>query len=120
MFCIYFLLSVWSLFPTAAEKAERDADRETDIEMKKMSEYSPDPSLTKEERWERNRQIFLNLPKTPNNAQGFGAGLNPMTPRTVAFTHLNGGEGPSRQMEGRRVLPFRQQYDGADRTIDAR
>lgn len=86
--------------------------------MKKLSEYRPDP-VTREEQRDMNRQIFLNLPKTPTTPWGRGAD-NPMTPRTVAFTQLNGGasqqgghagmgmassgQGPSR------LLPFRQQY----------
>ena len=63
-----------------------------------------DDGLTKEEKWERNRQVFLNLPKTPNTPH-YGA-RNPMTPRTTAFTQLSGGDasGPSRP------LAFRQQF----------
>lgn len=82
--------------------------------------------MTRDEQRDMNRQIFLNLPKTPTTPWGRDAS-NPMTPRTVAFTQLNGGggataagpsshhhttssgQGPSRS------LPFRQQYgDGVD------
>lgn len=79
--------------------------------MKKIEEYSPDSELSQEEKWERNRQMFLNLPKTPNTP-GFGQ-RNPMTPRTVAFTALNGGAGPSQPLASAGPsgpLPFRQQY----------
>lgn len=86
--------------------------------MKKvMTENSPDSELSQEEKWERNRQIFLNLPKTPNTP-GFGA-KNPMTPRTVAFTQLSGGPGQAQvrrqaQMPSSRGpaggLKFREQY----------
>lgn len=69
--------------------------------------YSDDEGLTKDERREKNRQLFLNLPKTPNTP-GFGV-HNPMTPRTVAFTQLNGGERPHVSSAGpSRSLPFRE------------
>ena len=104
------------MIPTQRERTER----QTDIEMKKLGEYSPDPS-TREENREMNRQIFLNLPKTPTTPWG-RSNLNPMTPRTVAFTQLNGGraasddsfsqvsagQGPSR------TLPFREFYKGKE------
>lgn len=105
------------MWPTKEEKAERMQRREEDIEMKKFGEYTPDSDLSREETWEKNRQIFLNLPKTPNTP-GFGA-KNPMTPRTVAFTQLNGGQapGPSSSRATPAVsssgLKFRDQYGGA-------
>jgi hypothetical protein len=91
--------------------------------MGKLSEYRPQ-TMTRDEQRDMNRQIFLNLPKTPTTPWGRDPS-NPMTPRTVAFTQLNGaapsgyhhgtpqvvgaGQGPSR------LLPFRQQYgDGVD------
>ncbi|KAK4547107.1 hypothetical protein LTR36_001328 [Oleoguttula mirabilis] len=109
LFSSYLILSIWSLFPTKAELAEREADRtDPDIEMKKVVMDSPESEMSQEDKWERNRQIFLNLPKTPNTA-GFGAN-NPTTPRTVAFTQLNGGPGPSRQQGPAGGLKFREQY----------
>jgi hypothetical protein len=88
-----------------------------------LSEYRPQ-TMTRDEQRDMNRQIFLNLPKTPTTPWGRDPS-NPMTPRTVAFTQLNGaapngyqhgtpqvvgaGQGPSR------LLPFRQRYgDGVD------
>jgi len=125
LFSAYFILSIWSIIPTAEEKAERAAEQESDIEMRKYTvDYktayeSPDSEMSKEEKWERNRQIFLNLPKTPNTP-GF-ATKNPMTPRTVAFTALNGGEGPSRLTRPTGALPFRQQFgDQQAKVPDAR
>jgi len=82
--------------------------------MKKLGEYSPE-AMSREEQRDINRQIFLNLPKTPTTPWG-RTNTNPMTPRTVAFTQLNGGaasssdkpmssgQGPSR------ALPFREHY----------
>jgi len=111
LFSTYFILSVWSAIPSQQEKAERESNKDSDIEMRKYAEYnSPDSELSQEEKWERNRQIFLNLPKTPNTA-GFGM-KNPMTPRTVAFTALNGGAGPSQQSAQNGTLPLRQQFGG--------
>lgn len=111
LFSIDLLWSAFSFWPTKKERAEREANQNADIEMKKVNEYSPDSELSREEIWERNRQMFLNLPKTPNTP-GFGA-RNPMTPRTVAFTQLNGGQGPSRPPAMPMAsggLPFRDQY----------
>ena len=74
----------------------------------------PDAGLTKEEKSERNRQIFLNLPKTPNTP-GYGQ-MPMMTPRTTAFTHLSGGNvaTPAPVTAGSssvsRPLAFREQY----------
>ncbi|EME89102.1 uncharacterized protein MYCFIDRAFT_129232 [Pseudocercospora fijiensis CIRAD86] len=90
LFIAYLGYSAWNCIPTQREKIEREAEYQSNLEMKKLS-------------IEKNRQLFLNLPKTPNTP-GFGV-HNPMTPRTVAFTQLNGGvssAGPSRS------LPFRE------------
>ena len=76
--------------------------------------------MTRDEQRDMNRQIFLNLPKTPTTPWGRDAS-NPMTPRTVAFTQLNGGAGAEPTSQGpyqvtgagqgpSRLLPFRQQY----------
>jgi hypothetical protein len=97
--------------------------------MKKLSEYRPQ-TMTRDEQRDMNRQIFLNLPKTPTTPWGRDVS-NPMTPRTVAFTQLEGGANaaaagpsyhPSRYAPATssgqgpsRSLPFRQQYgDGVD------
>ena len=92
--------------------------------MGKLAEYRPQ-TMTRDEQRDMNRQIFLNLPKTPTTPWGRGPS-NPMTPRTVAFTQLNGGAQGGYQQHGTpqvvgagqgpsRLLPFRQQYgDGVD------
>ena len=122
-FSIALLYSALSIIPT---QRERSARAET-IEMAKLSEYRPQ-TMTRDEQRDMNRQIFLNLPKTPTTPWGRDPS-NPMTPRTVAFTQLNGGAGASQggyQGHGTpevvgagqgpsRLLPFRQQYgDGVD------
>lgn len=109
LFVVYFGLAIWSSIITKEEKAERQADYNEDIELKNARyTYNNEEGLTKEEKWERNRQIFLNLPKTPNTP-GFGQSQYAMTPRTTAFTQLSGGDqnasGPSRP------LAFREQYE---------
>ena len=96
-------------------------ERADNIELKKLTEYRPE-TMTRDEQRDMNRQIFLNLPKTPTTPWGRDAS-NPMTPRTVAFTQLNGGQsaetaaGPSNQKASSgqgpsRLLPFREHYGG--------
>nr|OQO28280.1 hypothetical protein B0A51_03899 [Rachicladosporium sp. CCFEE 5018] len=118
---IYFLLSLYSLIPTTAERTSREAD----IELRKLGAYTPDePEMSREAQRDANRQLFLNLPKTPTTPWGRSAD-NPMTPRTVAFTQLNGGSnGNASGRAGlgadlgaragpRGGLPFREQWNGA-------
>lgn len=80
--------------------------------------YGMDDDLSREERRERNRELFMNLPKTPNTPFG---GM-PQTPRTTAFTQLNGGPAHGRYenrstMGPTTPLPFREHYGGK---VDAR
>ena len=128
LFVVYFVYSIYASIPTKAEKDARHADRQTDIELKQAwAATDPDSGLTQDEKWERNRQVFLNLPKTPNTPYGR---MNPMTPRTTAFSALTAGEqqpsqqympptpgeGPSQPAHLRtgagagRSLPFRKQW----------
>ena len=116
LYGIYLIYSIYSTIPTQHERSLR---REN-IEMKKLTEYRPQ-TMTRDEQRDMNRQIFLNLPKTPTTPWGRDPS-NPMTPRTVAFTQLNGGasaDGQAGQVPSRvtgagqgpsRLLPFRQQY----------
>lgn len=113
LFVAYLAYSVWNLKLSPEEKAEREAEAQSDLEMKKISMYGTDEDISQDDRREMNRQMFLNLPKTPNTP-GFGGGLNPMTPRTTAFTQLNGGKAPAvntRSVGPSSRLPFRD-YDG--------
>lgn len=125
LFVVFFAFAVWSAIITKAEKDEREAERQDDIELKtaRYMSYDPDTGLTQEEKWERNRQLFMNMPKTPNTPGGQYGRMNPMTPRTTAFTQLSGeqpqpqrtasgGSGPSR------TLVLRQYSEG--RVPDAR
>ena len=122
-FAIFLIYSALSIIPT---QRERSARAET-IEMAKLSEYRPQ-TMTRDEQRDMNRQIFLNLPKTPTTPWGRDK-LNPMTPRTVAFTQLNGGQAPERYVGEKnggvgvsvsevsagqgpsRKLPFREHYE---------
>lgn len=111
LFCVYFICSAINLVPTAEEKEERRAA----IELHKVEKLQPG-GMTKEELREYNRQLFLNLPKTP--ATPFNP-MSPTTPRTHAFTRLNGGERPTAPLGNAgpsRKLPFREQYaEGVER-----
>ena len=124
LYGIYLIYSIYSTIPTQHERSLR---REN-IEMKKLTEYRPQ-TMTRDEQRDMNRQIFLNLPKTPTTPWGRDPS-NPMTPRTVAFTQLNGGAAaadvstmpppmsqspyqmPSSGQGPSRLLPFRQHYGG--------
>ncbi|KXL47336.1 MAG: hypothetical protein FE78DRAFT_144283 [Acidomyces sp. 'richmondensis'] len=115
LFSVYFLVSIHSCWITKEEKTERLEEREFDLEMKRLQASSAaEDEMTRQEKWETNRQIFMNLPKTPTTA-GFGL-RSPMTPRTVAFTQLNGGPAPKTPVVS--VTPkgptgglkFREQY----------
>ena len=124
LYSIYLIYSIYSTIPTQHERSLR---REN-IEMKKLTEYRPQ-TMTRDEQRDMNRQIFLNLPKTPTTPWGRDPS-NPMTPRTVAFTQLNGGAAaadvstmpppmsqspyqmPSSGQGPSRLLPFRQHYGG--------
>ncbi|KAK3723049.1 hypothetical protein LTR37_002195 [Vermiconidia calcicola] len=116
LFILYFALSVWSSIITPAEKSERKETYDTDIELKNARYTYDDPNagLSQEEKWERNRQIFLNLPKTPNTPR-FGGPA--MTPRTTAFTQLS-GEGAPATGSSTRPLAFRQQFEREVRVPD--
>lgn len=117
LFVVYFGWSIFNAVITQEEKKERLEDYNEEIELKNARyTMDPDAGLSKEERWEKNRQIFLNLPKTPNTPYG---ARNPMTPRTTAFTQLSGGPPTSTGSGPSRPLAFRQQY-GEGRVPDAR
>ncbi|KAF2723942.1 hypothetical protein K431DRAFT_219043 [Polychaeton citri CBS 116435] len=104
VFTLYLIPSIYSCFPTPTERAER----EDDIELKRIV-FGNANQETEEERnarWDQNRQLFMNMPKTP--ATPF-QGLNPMTPRTVAFTALNGQPPTAKKPTfSSRELPLRQ------------
>lgn len=112
LFVAYLGYSIWCCFPTDQEKAERYADHQSAVEMKKLSMYGSNADLSQDERREANRQLFMSLPKTPNTP-GFGQALNPMTPRTVAFTQLNGVPPTPRVNTAvpDKQLPFRDYYE---------
>lgn len=114
LFAVYLGYSFWSLMPTQEERVEREAEYQSDLEMKKLSMYGMDDDLSRDERRERNRALFLNLPKTPNTP---GFGMPPLTPRTTAFQQLNGGHAGYGNRGGvgpTTPLPFRENYGKAD------
>ena len=101
-------------------------DFEESIEMKGYYDKDIDAETgeTKEEKWERNRQAFMNMPKTPVTPFGRPPGMmsprqTAFTPRTTAFNQLSGqqgepsaiGRGPISSRAGpARPLQFREQY----------
>ncbi|KAF2858534.1 hypothetical protein K470DRAFT_221118 [Piedraia hortae CBS 480.64] len=111
LFSIYLIFSILNIRATPEEAEKRKTSREFDLEMKKIhASYHAEKDMSKEERREMNRQLFLNLPKTPATP-AFGA----PTPRTAAFTQLNGGAPPPRGAASgpRGGLRFREQYGDA-------
>ncbi|GAB7354390.1 hypothetical protein MBLNU459_g4890t1 [Dothideomycetes sp. NU459] len=86
LFAIYFVLAIYSSIPSQKEKLARRLD----VEQPKHRIYSPESMETGESRWKNEQsQVRLHMPKTPMSA----GWKNPMTPRTVAFTALEGGQG---------------------------
>lgn len=102
-FVIYMALAMYSSIPSKQEKLARTMD----IEHAKVPAYSPDSFSTGEPAWEKQHsQVRLNLPRTPVTA-----GMrNPMTPRTVAFSALEGGHGGPNS----KALPFRERFGAPD------
>jgi hypothetical protein len=114
LYVVMLAVSIHSCFITPVERLERQSYYDEEIELK-QARYTmdPDAGLTKEEKWERNRQIFLNLPKTPNTPGNGFQGMPAMTPRTTAFTQLTGSNaGPSSAGPvSSRPLAFREQFE---------
>ena len=84
VFAIYFILSVWSCFPSKQHRVEyEEKQRAKKLRWAHLDE--PDP---------RTADMEQPIPDTP----GVQFGMNPVTPRTLAFNKLGGTRG----------LPFRQ------------
>ena len=111
------MVAIHSAIITKEEKAERQADYDEDVEMAELekeyvsaakssfilhsADHNQDPYLgmSKEEAWEQNRQMFMNMPKTPSTPA-----YQPYTPRTTAFNQLSGDMGePSAVGRGRQA-----------------
>lgn len=78
IFAIYLGLSIWSCFPSKSQRDEYDERRRAEAE-----KYA---SLEAEHEVARRTGMLYPVPDTP----GFQGGLNPMTPRTLAFNTLGG------------------------------
>lgn len=79
IFGIYFLLSVWSCFPSKAQREEYEETKRLQAEKYAGFENVADTKTGKS-------SVRYPVPDTP----GFQGGLNPMTPRTLAFNTLGG------------------------------
>lgn len=82
-------MSVYSLIPTAAQKAAHAAKRaEKKAEKEKWASSPYDNEMTAEEQWQHMWEL-QQLPRTPGTIGGM---KSPMTPRTRAFNDLGGEE----------------------------
>lgn len=79
IFGIYFLLSAWSCLPSKAQREEYDDKKRSKAE--KYAELEAQHEAAK-----KVGAVSYPVPDTP----GFQGGLNPMTPRTLAFNTLGG------------------------------
>lgn len=79
IFGLYFILSVWSCFPSKAQREEYEERKRLQAEKYAGLETIPDSKTGR-------ASVRYPVPDTP----GFQGGLNPMTPRTLAFNTLGG------------------------------
>jgi hypothetical protein len=81
IFGIYFILSIWSCFPSKAQREEYAEKKRLQAEKYAGLEAIADPKTGQ-------TNVRYPVPDTP----GFQGGLNPMTPRTLAFNTLGGSK----------------------------
>ena len=95
LFVVYLIIAVWSCIPSAFQKQEyRERKRARDEKWSKLEEMH--------EEAKREGRIEGMVPETP----GLQSGMNPMTPRTMAFNTLGGTKDlPLRNQE----MPLRHQ-----------
>lgn len=89
IYVLFVVMSVYSLIPTATQKAlyaEKQAEKKAFKEKYASSPY--DNEMTAEEQWQHMWEL-QQLPRTPGTAGGL---KSPMTPRTRAFNDLGGAE----------------------------
>jgi len=79
IFGLYFILSIWSCFPSKAQREEYDERKRLQAEKYAGLETIPDSKSGR-------ATVRYRVPDTP----GLQGGLNPMTPRTLAFNKLGG------------------------------
>ncbi|KAB8349882.1 hypothetical protein FH972_023895 [Carpinus fangiana] len=92
LFFLNFVLAVWSMVPTQAQKEKRAHQREEESELdmeENNFQYPPPPQSKKAKAWEHEMQQF-NAPPTPGTSGGL---KSPVTPRTFAFNKLGGNSG---------------------------
>jgi len=89
LFVIYFGLAVWSCFPSKQQRGQYAEEKRLKAEKYARFETVEDPASGR-------LTTVYPTPQTP----GFQGGLNPMTPRTMAFNTLG----------GTKDLPLRSQF----------
>ncbi|KAJ4373793.1 hypothetical protein N0V83_002532 [Neocucurbitaria cava] len=90
IYALFVVVSVWSLIPTAEQKdahAAKQAEKKAEKEKWASSPY--DNEMTADEQWQHMWEL-QQLPRTPGTVGGM---KSPMTPRTRAFTDLEGQPG---------------------------
>jgi hypothetical protein len=89
IYAFFVLLSIYSLIPTATQKATHATKRaEKKAEKEKWASSPYDNEMTAEEQWQHMWEL-QQLPRTPGTVGGM---KSPMTPRTMAFNNLGGEE----------------------------
>lgn len=89
VFCVYFLISLWSCFPSKTQKEEY-AEKRKAKKLRWAQADEPEPRTAK--------STSYPVPDTP----GFQNGMTPATPRTIAFNTLGGTKDlPLRTPEGK-------------------
>jgi len=89
IYALFVVLSIYSLIPTTAQRqahAARQAEKKAEKEKWASSPY--DNEMTAEEQWQHMWEL-QQLPRTPGTIGGM---KSPMTPRTRAFSDLDGEE----------------------------
>ncbi|KAF2691409.1 hypothetical protein K458DRAFT_473262 [Lentithecium fluviatile CBS 122367] len=92
MYAAHILLAAYSLYPTAEARIAHETKQAEKRAQKEKWAMSPsDNEMTAEEQWQHMWEL-QQLPRTPGTATGPGW-RTPMTPRTTAFSALEGGAG---------------------------
>ena len=90
IYALFVVVSAYSLVPTADQRSVHAAKQaEKKAEKEKWSSSPYDNEMTADEQWQHMWEL-QQLPRTPGTVGGM---KSPMTPRTRAFTDLEGNQG---------------------------
>lgn len=91
MYAAHVVLAAYSLYPTKDARIAHEAKVAAKKAQKEKWASSPyDNEMTAEEQWQHMWEL-QQLPRTPGTATAPGGWRTPMTPRTKAFSALEGG-----------------------------